>query len=277
MALLPAISGIVIVGATPTTIWLLIAWILCYCVQFTASRWLRSRLARRYATPVLIYTVLLAIIGLPFIIVNPGILRWAPIYVFLAFASFVAAWLRQERSLWGNAVAIIAACLMATIVVSTSNSSMMCTGNAAHSSSCLTNTHNEFDLFLHKLPTLETWWSASTLPILGILATTIFAVEQFSSVLFVKTMIRERNNRQFLWASWIWHAALLVTAIAVGMLTGLWWTSSMLLTIVAIWLLMRAIVLPIIARRRPIKPIVVGMIEMVSSLLTFAVVLAITI
>jgi len=44
----------------------------------------------------------LCVAGLPFVIMRPGALRWALSFVVLAGLSFLAAWLRRERSLWGN-------------------------------------------------------------------------------------------------------------------------------------------------------------------------------
>ena len=272
MALLPAIAGVIIGGANITTLWLLAAWLLCYCVQFTAARWMKSHCARRYAPPVLIYTVLLALVGLPFVIIYPGILRWAPLYIVLAAASFAAAWLRRERSLWGNAVAIIAACTMTTVIISFAGSQVSCAPQIA---ACLAHARAEFDQFARHLPTIATWWSPLALPAIGIIASIMFALEQFGSVLFVKTMIRERGNRAYQWASWLWHAVLFGTAILASFFTSLGWVTPLPVIVTATWLLARAIALPILARRHTIKPIVTGMIEMVSSLLTFVTVIVI--
>ncbi|WP_094730704.1 YwiC-like family protein [Bifidobacterium hapali] len=271
MALLPSIAGVIIGGANITTLWLLAAWILCYCVQFTAARWMKSHYARRYAPPVLIYTVLLALVGLPFVIIHPGILRWAPLYIVLAAASFAAAWLRRERSLWGNAVAIVAACIMTTIIISFAGPQISCAPQIA---ACLAHARAEFDQFARHLPTIATWWSPLALPAIGIIASVMFALEQFGSVLFVKTMIRERGNRTYQWASWLWHAVLFGIAILAS-LFSLGWITAIPVIVTNLWLLARAIALPILARRRTIKPIVTGMVEMVSSLLIFVTVIVI--
>lgn len=236
MALLPALAGMIVGGSNATTVWLFAAWMLCYCVQFTAARWIRSRFARRYLPPAVVYTVLLAAAGLPFVIVHPGVLWWAPLYLVLAALSFAAAWLRRERTLWGNAVAIVAACAMAMVVAS-----------------------------------FGTLANGATLPALangGLPATVVFLLVQFGSVLFVKTMIRERGNRTYLLASWGWHAVLAAVTF------GLWGALGFGLLFVALaidaaWLMARAIALPLIARRRRLRPVVVGMVELVSSLLTF--------
>ena len=69
----------------------------------TAARWFKSRFARRWMPPTIVYSAALCVVGLPFVIMRPGALRWAPSFVVLARLSFLAAWLRRERSLWGNA------------------------------------------------------------------------------------------------------------------------------------------------------------------------------
>ena len=68
----------------------------------TAARWFKSRFARRWMPPTIVYSAALCVVGLPFVIMRPGALRWAPSFVVLAGLSFLAAWLRRERSLWGN-------------------------------------------------------------------------------------------------------------------------------------------------------------------------------
>ena len=62
-------------------------------VQITARRWM---------PPTIVYSAAVCVVGLPFVIMRPGALRWAPSFVVLARLSFLAAWLRRERSLWGN-------------------------------------------------------------------------------------------------------------------------------------------------------------------------------
>lgn len=236
MALLPALAGMIVGGTNATTIWLLIAWALCYCVQFTAARWIKSRFAHRYLPPTVIYTVLLVAVGLPFVIVNPTILWWAPPYAVLAALSFAAAWLRRERSLWGNAVAILASCMMPMVVGSFGD----------HAAGA-------------EYPALANG---------GLPAAITFLLTQFGSVLFVKTMIRERGNTGYLLASWMWHGALLTASFAVWDVTGFGRLFAAP-TAVGVWLLARAVVMPLIARRRTIRPIAVGLVEMASSLAVF--------
>lgn len=59
---------------------------------------------------------------------------------------------------------------------------------------------------------LHAWWPAGSLPVNGLIATVLFALTQYGSVLVVKTMIRERGKRSYVAASWVWHVALLLLA-----------------------------------------------------------------
>lgn len=93
---------------------------------------------------------------------------------------------------------------------------------------------------------------------MGLALAGMFALTQFGSVLYVKTMIRERRNNRYLVASWIWHAALLALACAVP-------GRTVPMMIIAAILLLRAVVMPLSGRRIRIKPIAVGMLEMVLS------------
>ena len=118
MVMLPAAAGFIIGGPNLDTLWLLAIWALCYCVQFSAAHWFKAHFSHRYLPPMIAYTVALTVIGLPFLITHTGILRWAPLYIVLVALSMLSSWLRKERSLWGNAVSVIAASTMATVIAS---------------------------------------------------------------------------------------------------------------------------------------------------------------
>ena len=247
MALAPALAGLVVGGLSADSVWLFVLWALCYCFQFTAARWLKSRFARRYMPPMAGYGVVLAVCGVPFVAMNLDVLRWAPVYMVLAALSFLAAWMRRERSLWGNAVAVVASTLMATVVASYGPRNT-----------------------LHVM-----------LPATAVMMSFAFALFQFGSVLFVKTMIRERGSRAYLAASIVWHAVLFAAVTWwVGGVTGELGLSGwipiqfMWMELAAVWLLARAVALPWIGARRRVRPVVVGLVEMASSLLVFVAVVA---
>lgn len=292
MVLSPALSGLIVGGANIDSVWLFVAWTLCYCVQFTASRWLKSRMSRRYLKPMLGYLTALAIVGLPFVITRPGIMRWAPIYMVLAALSLLAAWTRRERSLWGNGVAVAASSLMAAVetsfgtrniagaacaVINGSLNRFLGDGSStvvAAAGRCETSINAGMDA-VRSLPVPGDWWNAYSLPIVGVLLAALFAVVQFGSVLFVKTMIRERGKRSYVTASWIWHGVMLLGAGGTaGVSVSRGWdrldAASVLLVVLVVWLLARAVVLPILGRFRPLKPLIAGVTEMMSTVLTFA-------
>ncbi|MBT1177453.1 YwiC-like family protein [Bifidobacterium callimiconis] len=255
MALMPALAGIGLAGANLTTIWLLTCWILCYCVQYSAARWLKSRRSRRYMPPMLVYTVALAILGIPFILLHPAILLWAPLFATLAALSFVAAWMRRERSIWANIAVILAACSMTVVVCWIGNPALV-----SHSSAMQSSQTGGIGLLSPGRWSISTWLTVP-LPHASLIAAMIFALYEFGSVLFVKTMIRERGSRTYLVASWIWHVGL----VAAGFMVFPWFGG------LALILLARAVTLPAIARRRKVKPLAVGLTELVTILLTCAV------
>lgn len=258
MATAPALAGLV-AGTeygrlTISACWLMVCWILCYCVQFTTARWLKSRMSRRYRAPMLGYCALLAACGVPFVVTHPGVLAWAPAFAALAATSFVAAWKRRERSLWSNGAAVTASALMPMLTFSYGAGTFAVPWPSGASSS------------VAGVPGLSG---------VGVALLAYFVITQFGSVLFVKTMIRNRGDRAYLVASWIWHIAFAVWSL-IGPRLGLdgWGLASAQagpwLVAVAMLLLARAIVLPLLARSRTIRPLVTGAVEGVSSLVSFA-------
>ncbi|MEE1296518.1 MAG: hypothetical protein UHD09_06725 [Bifidobacterium sp.] len=91
----------------------------------------------------------------------------------------------------------------------------------------------------------------------------MWALELFGSVLYVKTMIRERGSKRYLAASWIWHLLL----CAAGLATSPWFAA------LGVILLARAVALPLIAMRRRVRPKVTGIVESVTSVLAFVLIL----
>lgn len=82
---------------------------------------------------------------------------------------------------------------------------------------------------------VQAWWPAYSVPKAALTAAIVFALTQYGSVLFVKTMIREYGKRSYLVASWVWHAALAITGFAVNMWLG----------VVAVVLLTRSVAIPL--------------------------------
>ena len=273
MVMLPAAAGFIIGGPNLDTLWLLAIWALCYCVQFSAAHWFKAHFSHRYLPPMIAYTVALTVIGLPFLITHTGILRWAPLYIVLVALSMLSSWLRKERSLWGNAVSVIAASTMATVIASFGSAAKTACAiplNAAQAS-CGADT-DAARAMIRNMPGFSqifeprAWWPAGSLPMNGLIATALFALMQYGSVLVVKTMIRERGKRSYVAASWIWHVMLVALTIVAG--------HNPFLITMSVLLLARAIALPVAARYRIMKPVVTGITEAFASLIAFGCILA---
>jgi uncharacterized membrane protein len=235
IAMMPAIAGALIGGGSWRAWWTVIAWALCYCTQFTVSRWLFSHRRRRYLAPAITHTVLLAVVGLPLVALTPELLWWAPLYAALLALSWFAAARRAERSLWGNAVSVVAACAMAIVICSM--------GSGAQADSP----------------------AAPSIATAGLITAAVFLLYDYGSVLFVKTMMRERGKRSYYIASVTWSIAFAAVATALHPALG----------IVAALPLLRAVVLPVLLAQKRIKPIAAAPTEVVTSLAIFIAVIII--
>ncbi|MFP4311037.1 MAG: YwiC-like family protein [Nitriliruptoraceae bacterium] len=233
MLLVPVVAGVWLVGPAPVHLLLGAFWLVGYLAFYALSRWLRSRRRRRELTPVLVYGSVAAPLGVATLALAPHLLRWVGLYLPLLAASTVLMLRRKERSLANDVLTVLAAGLMTPVVVDAAGGDL----------------------------DGRTWVVTGAL-------TAYF----LGTVPYVKTMIRERGRRVWVWGSLAYH--LLGTAGAVALVvTGwqAWW-------LVLLWVLLtlRAIAGPAAnARRaRPLRPVVVGVGEIVASLLILIAVLA---
>ena len=175
--------------------------------------------------------------------------------------------LRKERSLWGNAVSA-----MATVIASFGSAvetACVMPINAAHAS-CAAADVTATRAAIRNMPDLSqifdlhAWWPAGSLPVNRPIATVLFALTQYGSVLVVKTMIRERGVA----ASWVWHVALLLLAAVPD-------GRSPYLIAMTVLLLARAVALPVATRRTILKPVVTGITEAFASFIAFGCIIAV--
>ena len=233
MLTLPVVAGVWLGGPGWVHLALGAFWLVGYLAFYAAGRWLRSRRRRRELPPVLAYGTATLPLGLLTLLLAPQLLRWVPIYLPLLAVSLWLTARGAERSLANDAVTVVAACLMTPVAVDAVGG--------------------------------DRWgpvWVAFGVLLAYFLGT----------VLYVKTMIRERGRRGYVRASVLYHLA--GTAAATGLATTgwqSWW-------LVALWALLagRAALGPALNRRRsrPLRPVVVGVGEIVASLLLTVVVLA---
>ncbi|TVR20838.1 MAG: hypothetical protein EA387_11120 [Nitriliruptor sp.] len=115
MLALPVVVGVWLVGATWVHLALAAFWLVGYLAFDAASRWLRSRRRRRELTPLLVYGAATLPLGLLTLVFAPHLLRWVPLYLPLLAVSLWLTARGAERSLGNDVVTVVAACLMAPV------------------------------------------------------------------------------------------------------------------------------------------------------------------
>ncbi|WEV72327.1 YwiC-like family protein [Bifidobacterium sp. ESL0790] len=297
MALFPALGGIVIGGVSWRNVWLLVAWTLCYCFQFSAARWLgvrsheakdakkhrsatgnspKKRHSNVYFVPAAAYLVATAIVGIPVFVFAPKLLWWIPAYAILAVLSFVTAWLRRERTLWGNAVAVIAAGGMALLAASLGSRFFASVTAGEGLSSRLSPISHE--ITSGSQASSAYFLGSPLLPKAGVIAAIAFILTEYASVVFVKTMFRKYGRSGYYALSVVYHVALAALGFATPMLLrsltrftparGVM-AAALLWGIAATVLLLIAIVLP---HHKRMKAMQVGGIEAFTSLMNLVVI-----
>lgn len=114
-----------------------------------------------------------------------------------------AAWLRWERSLWGNAVAMLATSMMTVVIASFGDRMLPLCGAGGSQVSC--DAVAQYRQGIRALPDwrswtdVQAWWPAYSAPKAALTAAIVFALTQYGSVLFVKTMIREYGKDPTWW------------------------------------------------------------------------------
>lgn len=233
MLALPVFVGVWLAGPDWSHLPLAAFWLVGYLAYHATGRWLRARRRQRDLPPVVVYTSAAVPLGLLTLAAAPHLVRWLPVFLPLLAASIWLTLRGAERSLANDAVTVVAACLMTPVAFDAGD------GNE---------------------------WAASWVAF-GVL-TAYF----LGTVLYVKTMIRERGRAGYLRASVAYHLAGVLVA---GVLVATGWQSGWL---VAVWLVLaaRAGLGPAMNRRRdrPLRPVVVGVGEIVASVLVTVVLLA---
>lgn len=115
MLLVPFLVGVAEAGADWRHLPMLAALVVGYFAFFATGLWLRSHGKRRYRAPVLAYGSATAVVGAVVIAIDPLLLGWSVVLGPLLAVSLWFSWRRQERSLANDAVVVIAASLMSVI------------------------------------------------------------------------------------------------------------------------------------------------------------------
>lgn len=235
MLLTPVIVGSVISDIDWGHALLTVSWVTAYLGFMAVKGCSRQRGGRRYRVPAAIYCGV-GIISVALLLVwRPGLAWWAVPLGVLGASSLLLIKTRRERSVVNDAVMIGASCLMAVVATSAPKLTTV-----------------EWSLFLSVVTTPRPW-----------LVFSVLAAYFWGTILYVKTMIRERGKRGWYVASVAYH---LVT-FAAAMLINPW------VAAVGAIASARAIVIPLAWPRA--KPKVIGMIEMLITV-TLAIVVCLT-
>lgn len=216
MLLLPYLAGLLTAGFRWPDLPLLGAWLSGYLLSYYLLQALKTRRIHRFRSPILLYAPLTVAFAAPVLVARPQVMLLAPAYAVLIAVNGYYAWRRRERDLLNDLASVVQSCLMVFVVA-----------------------------------------AVAEVPPGGVAAAfTVVLLYLTGTVLYVKTMIRERGNDTYRRGSIVYHALALGVAAPLGLLTALVFTL----------LLARASVLP----RRRLSPKHVGMVEIAASCLVLA-------
>lgn len=220
MLAVPYLAGVISAGFRWPDVPLLGAAIGGYLLTYYVQQAVKSRRWSRYRVQLLLYAAITAPLAAVVVAARPPVLFYAPSYGFLIAVNVWYARRRDERALLNDATSVLLSCLMVFVV-----------GTVAGA----------------RPGALVEVFALCLMYFLG-------------TVLYVKTMIRERGSRAYRRWSIGAHAAAVLIAAAISV-----WA-----VVLFAWLLVRAAVLP----GRGLNPKRVGLVEIINSLLLLACVLA---
>lgn len=163
-------------GGAAAPLLLFACWMSGYFAFFATSQWLRSRLKPRYFPAVRAYAVSTAVLGIGLLVLRPHWWSWAVVFAPLAALSLWLAWRRHDRSLLSGIATVTAASLLPLVMGS------------------------------------DGVWPWTVAPALVGVALVCFGYF-FGTVLYVKTIIRERGSPGWVLASVSWHLACVFGAL----------------------------------------------------------------
>jgi hypothetical protein len=233
MLVLPVVVGAVSAGLVPGHALLLAAWLSGYLAYFAAGLWFRSRRRARYWPPVRAYTLVALVLGLALVATRPTLLSWGLAFGPLLAVSLHASWLRMDRSMLNDTVTVVAACLMPVVAAGVAGAGPHGWPGAADG---------------------RAWWLS-----------TVLLAYFYGTVLYVKSMIRDRDDPRRYAQSVAYHVGLAVLGLAFS------WAVGTGLTVLLVVLALRAWLVP---RRWPrATPRAIGVGEIVACVALAAVLL----
>jgi hypothetical protein len=216
----PLLVGVLAAGPAAVHVPLTVLWFLGYFAFFAAGLWLKARRKARYRPPVIVYTIACLPPAAVVLLMQPRLSVWGLVLAPLLVTGLVLAAERKDRALLSGLVTTLAASLMSAVAYDAGGGS--------------------------------DWTRAWLL-------TATMAAYYVGTLLYVKTMIRERGHRGYVVASVTFHALAIVALLPVS-----WW-----LALVFAALTLRAALAP----GRGLTPKQVGIGEIVLNTIVVAVAL----
>jgi hypothetical protein len=213
MLLVPWLAGVLTAGFRWVHLPLLGAWLAGYLASYYVFQAVKTRRLNRFRAQLVAYAVPTVLLGGLVLGLRPSVLWYAPAYALLLAVNAGYAFRHRERALANDLASVAQSCLMVFV--------------------CATVAGAPLDRVLP-----------------AFLAVTAYFV---GTVLYVKTMIRERGHVGYYRASVAYHLVILAVAA--------WFRAPVAILFAA--LLARAIVFP----RRRLTPKQVGLVEIVASVL----------
>ncbi|GIJ30452.1 membrane protein [Micromonospora qiuiae] len=213
MLLVPWLAGVLTVGFRWPHLPLLGAWLTGYLFSYYALQAVKTRRLARFRRQLLLYGPITATVGALVVVARPQVLAYAPAYAAFLAVNFHYARRRRERTLANDLASVAGSCLMVPVAATATGAAI-----------------------------------SQAVP--AFVAVLLYFT---GTVLYVKTMIRERENPAYHRMSVIYHVLALAAASFLG------------ITLAALFavLLARAAVLP----RYRLAPKHVGIIEICGSAL----------
>ena len=115
MLVSPLLVGALASGLAWVHVPLATFWFLGYFAFFAASLWLKSGRRDRYLPPVRVYAAAAAAAGVLAAVLQPGLLRWAPLFVAPMGVGLWAAAHRRERELLSGVTTVVGSALMTVV------------------------------------------------------------------------------------------------------------------------------------------------------------------
>ena len=256
MALLPYWIG-VIESSLRWIHWLVFAlWICGYFAFNVGGIWLRSRRKDRYFKPLQIYGTITLILGIICLLLAPPLLEWAIVFFPLIIIAVTESVRHRERSLLARTSTILATGVMTLVAYDIGTQFAR---SFAPISWLEHTTTSNIEWVVSPTGNLQGW---SWMLVVAWIVTSYY----WSTVPYVRSLIRQRGSLSFLAFSVACHAVL--TAVVVGFFVLGWVTWWHLL----VWVLLfaRSWAVPLLQRRSPQLVTVsrVGFCEIAVAMLT---------